>query len=435
MKNLIYNGIATLFLIYSGLLYSQSPVPCSSGTLFNSFLGNSFTIPDTNEINFQDTRNRTIEFWFKSPDITITSERQVIYEEGGATNAIYFYLEAGRIHLGGYREISSNDGSARIFRSGIIQSDTWYHLALTIDDTGILATNDTDLSYKWYLNGQLQDTQSGPQVDRHTGDINLASNTSLRYPNPNGGSSVWIDGTGDTETYTGEFTARETTEYDFTGNIAFFRIWNVAREQVQINTNKSTLLTSGTALVAYLDQDLGAIEYIATDDTVFTTLALNANSKILYFEIPSSKYINEDAVTDRTIEFNFIANDVTTRQVLFEHGSNPDGFNIFIESGRLYLGAWRQNASQPSRRRFFRSGTINVNQEYHVALTLSSVDNTLKWYLNGQLKDSQNGLEVRGINNDVNIGRTGGNIHILLTYHQVGLILREIQTNLKRIME
>ena len=84
-----------IILFFLGLsLHAQ--IPCSSG-----FQGNGvedfITIPNTDAINLQNTRDRTIEFWFNTSDITT---RQVIYEEGAQVNAIYFYLESGRIYLG-----------------------------------------------------------------------------------------------------------------------------------------------------------------------------------------------------------------------------------------------------------------------------------------------------------------------------------------------
>jgi hypothetical protein len=101
MKNLIYKSIASLFLIYSGLLYSQSPVPCSSGTLFNT--EDFITVPNTTFINSYPgstlSENRTFEFWFKAEDV---SARQVIYKEGGSSNAYNIYIEDNRLYFGAY---------------------------------------------------------------------------------------------------------------------------------------------------------------------------------------------------------------------------------------------------------------------------------------------------------------------------------------------
>lgn len=46
------------------------------------------TIPNTDAINLQNTRNRTIEFRFRATDLV---NRQVLYEEGGNTNAILLW--------------------------------------------------------------------------------------------------------------------------------------------------------------------------------------------------------------------------------------------------------------------------------------------------------------------------------------------------------
>jgi hypothetical protein len=103
MKNLIYKSIASLFLMYSGVLYSQSPVPCSSGTLFDPDEGDFITVPNTTYINSYSNslpvENRTFEFWFKAEDV---SARQVIYKEGGSSNAYNIYIEDNRLYFGAY---------------------------------------------------------------------------------------------------------------------------------------------------------------------------------------------------------------------------------------------------------------------------------------------------------------------------------------------
>lgn len=382
-------------------------IPCSSGFISNG-VDDFITVPNTDAINLQNTRNRTIEFWFKTSDITT---RQVIYEEGAQVNAILMYLEGGRIYLGAYRNDAGTSANRRMFRSGTgdITVDTWHHVALTLEDT-----TSPDLTMKWFLNGVEQDSQDGLQVNTHSGDVSFVRNGGeLRFP-----SSLVSDWTASSvggstsETYNAGFTGSSSDDYNYTGNVALFRIWNVARTQSEIDTNKSTFLSSGTDLVAYLVED--RIDYEADGATGIGSSALRSGSE-RYTVIPNTDAINLQNTRNRTIEFRFSTPDTSTRQVLYEEGGGTNAITAFIEDGRFYFGAYRSNANSAANRRFFRSasGAISPNTSYHVALTLedtASPDLTLKWYLDGVEQDSQDGLQVDTHSGNINVGRGDGSI-------------------------
>jgi hypothetical protein len=324
-----------------------------------------------------------------------------MFEEGGGSRAFIIYIDGGKIYLGAYQ---NNTTKIRFFRKPI-QADTWYHVAFSLEESS--------LEFRWYLNGELQDVQTGFTVGSHNGEISLARNGSqLKFPTTSATWTLSSESVSGSETSVSQL-ENKTNLYNFTGNIALFRIWNVARAQGQINTNKSVLLTTGSELAAYLDKD--TIYYqAATDDTTFSTVSLNG--KIAYFTIPDTDAINLQNVSNRTIEFRFKADDMTTRQVLYEEGGNTNAFVIFIEAERLYLGAYRNQAINnpmklPVDRRFFRSGDGQVveDQWYHVALTLSG-GNTLKWFLDGVEQDSKPGLIVDEHNSNISIGRKGDDL-------------------------
>lgn len=394
-----FRHVITL-LFFSTQLFAQ--LPCSSG-----FQGNGvedyITIPNTDAINLQNTRDRTIEFWFKTSDITT---RQIIYEEGAQVNAFAIYVEGGRIYLGAFRNNASVAVDRRWFRSetGDIEVNQWNQVALVLEDTA-----SPDLTLKWFLNGVEQDSQDGLQVNTHSGEISFARNGSgMRYPsslvsnwNPSsvGGSS--------SETYNGTFTASDATNYNYGGNIALFRIWNVARTPSEIDTNKAAFLDSGTDLVAYLDED--RINYQPDGGTSISSSVL-VNGSEEFTVIPNTDAINLQNTRDRTVELRFNAADITTRQVLYEEGGGVNAITAWVEAGRVYLGAYRNSAGVVADRRFFRSasGDILPNQWYHIAITLedtASPDLTLKWYLDGVEQDSQDGLQVNTHSGDIHVGR------------------------------
>ena len=327
----------------------------------------------------------------------------MLYEEGGTVNAFIIYLEGGRIYLGAYR----NDGTAaadkRFFRSvaSVIEEDNWYHVALTLENTAV-----SGLTLRWYLNGVLQDTQDGLQVNTHSGSITFGRNgDGLRFPD----SGTWsASGGEDSETYNDALTAGDTTALYYSGDISLFRIWDDTRTAAEVDDNKSTFLTNELNLVAYSDQD--RIYYVPDGETEISLTAFVSIST-QYTTIPNTDAINLQDTIDRTVEFRFRATDMTSRQVLYEEGGNVNAITAFIDGGQFYFGVYRNNAGVTGDRKFFRSdiGDVVFNQWYHVAITLES-GTTLKWFLDGVEQDSRTGLTVDNHSGDINIGRSGGSI-------------------------
>ena len=225
-------------------------------------------VPNTTNINSSNTAvaNRTIETWFKTTD---SDEKQVIYEEGGGVNAILIYLKAGRLYCGAYK---TNGSSAEFFRSeeDSILNDTWYHV------TFVISTSGDNTTFKWYLNGILQDSQSGFAIPKHTGDINLGRNGNLRYANCSSWETSSVENS-TSENCSNNSTSSSTTKYYYSGNIWGFRIWNVERTSEQINENINNDITSGDNLVAYLDDD--SIKYLNSSNEWVSNTA-NGNSTV-----------------------------------------------------------------------------------------------------------------------------------------------------------
>lgn len=312
-----------LLLLISNIIFAQ--IPCSSG--FNANGTNDYiTIPNTDAINLQNTRNRTIEFWFKPSDITT---RQVLYEEGAQVNTILFFIEGGRVYAGGYRNNAGSNADRRFFRSAIgdIEVDKWTHVALTLQDS-------PSLTFKWFIDGVEKDSQAGLQVNTHSGDIAIGRNGgNMRFPSSltNNWTASSVGGSS-TETYNSGFTGQTGTDYNFEGNISLLRIWNVARTQSQIDTNKSTLLSSGTSLVAYQDGD--QIKYEANGASTLGATATANGSTANYTWLGGTS-------TDFADNANWSgsAPDVTkTQTVIINNGTNNKA-NVTTEVniGRLTI--------------------------------------------------------------------------------------------------
>jgi hypothetical protein len=315
-----------LLLLFSNLVLAQ--IPCSSGFTLNGS-SDFITIPNTDAINLQNTRNRTIEFWFRPDDIT---SRQVIYEEGAQVNTLFFFIEAGRIYAGGYRNDAGSVANRRFFRSalGDIEVGKWTHVALTLEDT-----TSPDLTFKFYIDGELKDTQAGLQINTHSGNNSIGRNGGeLRFPSSltnNWNNSA--EAGSDSETYNSNFSGRINNRYAFEGSINLLRIWNVARTETQINDNKSTELTSGTSLVAYQNGDQmnyesngsSSINRVANANGSGTTYTWTGNSSAVYFDNSNWSGSSPDPIR--------------TQEVVINSGSNNPSITTEVNIGRLTVNA------------------------------------------------------------------------------------------------
>jgi hypothetical protein len=100
--------------------------------------------------------------------------------------------------------------------------------------------------------------------------------------------------------------------------------------------------------------------------------------------------------TAKTIEFWFNADEVTSRQVLWEQGATARGINIYLLNGRLYAGAWNTandpDPSTPWASSVFVSTPVAALTTTHVAMTFDYPTDTLALYVNGALAASAGGL-------------------------------------------
>ena len=208
-----------------------------------------------------------------------------------------------------------------------------------------------------------------------------------------------------------------------TGAIAgdMYHNGNVSTSIVSSGTIYNSTGSGGTQLTSpppFPQLDITLYENLLTaaaaedPPSTYDNYALDFNSND-YVGIGSSSDINNGIHSQRTIEAWFRTNnkDSSTRQVIYEEGGGTRGLNIYIHSGRLYVGGW----NRPSNESNWNPGTwiyttsIQNNQWHHVALTVnggSSVSaNALKMYLDGNYTIGGNGSQLWG-HNPANIGRT-----------------------------
>ncbi len=129
---------------------------------------------------------------------------------------------------------------------------------------------------------------------------------------------------------------------------------------------------------------------------------------------PNANRINTGGpYAEKTVELWFNANDVTSRQVLFEAGGKSRGTSIYIDQGSVYLGAWNtiNDGANAPWDPVFVSAPIATGVTYHVAVVLDQPAGELRGYVNGSLVDTATGVGklyahsakvgIAGMNDDV----------------------------------
>ena len=95
--------------------------------------------------------------------------------------------------------------------------------------------------------------------------------------------------------------------------------------------------------------------------------------------IPDSAGINTGTFTEKTVELVFNADDVTTRQVLYEEGGGTHGFAIYLDGGNVYVtgeedGVWVDANI---------NAAVSTGTTYHVAFVFDQPNNSFEGFLDG----------------------------------------------------
>ena len=126
--------------------------------------------------------------------------------------------------------------------------------------------------------------------------------------------------------------------------------------------------------------------------------------------IPNSPDINLGTHTERTIALQFTANEVISRQILFEEGGTVRGLNIYIDNGMLFVGGW--NIPETGWAPTFISTPIVAGQEISVALVLDGTNTVqpgaLTGYVNGAQFGSAVGSQINGHSGGIGLGGING---------------------------
>ena len=203
----------------------------SSGSYDNkalNFDGNNDYVKIENSADINTGNNhtqKTVEAWFKVDNKDITSKKQVVYEQGGTVRGLNIYIYGGSLYVGGWNEAESQWNPGTWLSTNNIESNTWHHVALTLNGGSTVTSN----AFKGYLNGVQFGVGQGSKLWGHGGDIAIGRNR-------------------DTKFHTGDYNSQKY----FDGVIDEVRLWNIERTQNQISAKKDTVLEGNeSGLTAY----------------------------------------------------------------------------------------------------------------------------------------------------------------------------------------
>ncbi len=232
-------GISTQWLTISNtavpdasdLIFVVQAVDTSQAARAASFDGvdDYVHIPDSDDINLGTHDKRTVQAWFKVNDKTISSRKQVVYEEGGAGKGLNIYIHSGLLYVGGWNNPEEQSNwSGTYLTTNMLDSGRWHNVALVLDGTSVVEPD----AFKAYLDGQLFGSGDGSQLWKHGGDIGIGAVNNK------------------TQFHDGDFSGEN--GHWFGGLIDELRIFNRSLTQEEIQANMHDTLTgSEPGLVAY----------------------------------------------------------------------------------------------------------------------------------------------------------------------------------------
>lgn len=199
-------------------------IPSSEKSLYFNGVNTSVAIADHDSINLSVVHKRTVAFWF---NITNTTSRQMLFEEGGGVNGFSVFVENNQIK---YHAWEADNTWGTISKN--ITANTWYYATFVFDKTA-----SESKYFKGYLDGvflgSINNTNGSDGMHQHSGDVNIGiSDGNLRYPD----------------------NSKNSNNYPTQGYIDEFKLWNRALTQEDIklemfNANDGT--QSGSNLIVY----------------------------------------------------------------------------------------------------------------------------------------------------------------------------------------
>ena len=158
--------------------------------------------------------------------------------------------------------------------------------------------------------------------------------------------------------------------------------------------------TSGTTAVDKAPSDADANDGELKNGAAFVSGGLNGNAvqfdgNQAIVDLVDSSELNDYSgdKSQRTINFEFKLdsdNDLSGRQILYEEGGGTNGYNLYIDNGTLFVGAWSEANNWNGTWLSTDISGMDSSEWHQVALVMNSDSNTLSAYLDGELVDTGN---------------------------------------------
>ena len=127
-------------------------------------------IPNSTDINLGIHEERTVSLWFKVNDKSLTSRKQLLYEEGAGVRGLNAYIFDDELYVGGWNEPSRESNWAGSWiKTDNINSNQWHNVTLVLDGGEDITNN----ALTAYLDGQEFGRSEGSQLWNHPGGIGL----------------------------------------------------------------------------------------------------------------------------------------------------------------------------------------------------------------------------------------------------------------------
>lgn len=208
-------------------------------------------VPDSSLINTSSVNARTVELLFNADTV---AGRQVLFEEGGGTNALSLYIDNGNLYV--QVRDSGEFGPFNIMTA--VSTGTTYHAALVFDPFGAGM-------FTGYLNGvSFGSAAVTTDLDSHGGDIAIGSQRNANFFHDGADGAAF--------------------DHFFQGRIGEVAIYNSALSQADLQARVDATLGSGisvTQTITITPQDdapvlgsLGTLDVIenTANGTVVTTI-------------------------------------------------------------------------------------------------------------------------------------------------------------------
>jgi hypothetical protein len=148
-------------------------------------MGDYLYIYDSSLINLMNVYDRSFSIWFKAANIS--SSAQVIFEEGGTSNGISFYLYGEELYYGFWGTTITNTFLSTPFTD----INSWHHMGFTFDSVNGIQ--------KAFLDGvEVGSSDRIGYIPAHSGDIAIGADKDgliYHYGTDSGGPQNYFNGT------------------------------------------------------------------------------------------------------------------------------------------------------------------------------------------------------------------------------------------------